>query len=204
MNTQAINTRGNIMSRNTARVIVPYRLLLTLALVFAAELSVAETQIEVEFMQEKGSTNEWIHAKAHCLTPERQLHEVLNAVVKYPVLHSWIKDTKPESNLINGVRQFLVEFRFPWPVGKQWSRVEVKKEADSTISWHQLEGTLKMNRGSIVITERNQQTLLDYRAIIDVGYPNTFTRGYKKKFVLEFLRAIDKETVKIGAKGSLS
>jgi len=183
-----------MMSTNTAIIIEQSRLLLFLALTFAANLSVASPQISIEFEQEQGSNNEWIHAKANCHTTEPRLYEVLNAIVKYPVLHSWIQGAKIENNTMKGGRQFLVEFQFPWPVGKQWSRIEVKKSDDSSISWRQLEGTLKMNQGRIVITEHKQQAHLDYRAIIDVGYPNAFTRGYKKKFVLEFLRAIYDET----------
>jgi len=169
-------------------------LLLSIALACTANPSVAAPQIAIEFQQEPGSENEWIHAKANCHTTEPQLNEVINAVVKYPALHSWIRETKIESEMRNGDRKFLIEFRFPWPVGKRWSRVEVKKEGDSVISWVQLEGTLKSNQGRIVITENEQQAHIDYRAIIDVGYPNAFTRGYKKQFVMEFLEAIYDQT----------
>jgi uncharacterized membrane protein len=170
------------------------RLLLMLALAYTANPSVAAPLIAINFEQEQGSKNEWIHAKANCHTTEQQLYEVLNAIVKYPALHSWIRDTKIESNTMNGGQQFLIEFKFPWPVGKRWSRVEVKREGDSIISWRQLEGSLKKNQGRIEITEHKQQAHIDYRAIIDVGYPNAFTRGYKKKFVSEFLEAIYDQT----------
>ena len=63
---------------------------------------------------------------------------------------------------------------------------------------------LKMNRGRIVITECNQQAHLDYRANIDVGYPNTVTRHYKKKFVLEFLNAIYEEIQTPGDRAALN
>jgi len=169
-------------------------LLMSIALACTANLSVAAPQITVEFEQEPGSENEWIHAKANCHTTEPRLNEVINAVVKYPALHSWIKDTKIESEMTNGGQQFLIEFRFPWPVGKRWSRVEVKREGDSVISWVQLEGTLMLNQGRIVITGHEQQAHIDYRAIIDVGYPNAFTRAYKKQFVMEFLGAIYDQT----------
>lgn len=169
-------------------------LLLGLSLACTANPSVAALQIAVEFVQEPGSGNEWIHAKAICHASAQQLNTVIHAVVKYPVLHSWIRDTKIESDTTNGGQQLFIEFRFPWPVGKQWSRVEVKKEGDSVISWRQLEGTLKLNQGRIEISEHKQQAYIDYRAIIDVGYPNVFTRGYKKKFVLEFIGAIYDQT----------
>ena len=47
-----------------------------------------------------------------------------------------------------------------------------------------------MNRGRVVITEYEQEAHVDYRANIDVGYANVFTRDYKEKFVKEFLMAI--------------
>ncbi len=191
-----------MMNTNAAGIIGQSRVLLILSLVFTANLSVAAPQIVIEFEQEQGSNNEWIHAKANCLSTEPPILKVLNAVVKYPELHSWIQNTKLESEPASGEQQFLVEFKFPWPVGKQWSRIEVKKHSNSTISWRQLEGTLKTNKGRIEITEYNQQAHLDYRAIIDVGYPSAFTRGYKKQFVSEFLRAIYEETIKMQAMGS--
>lgn len=174
-----------------------HRLLLVFSFALFANPSFAEPQIAIEFKQEQGSKNEWIHAKANYDTPESQLSEMVNAIVKYPALHSWIREAKFENSTINGGQQILIEFKFPWPVGKQWSRVEMKKEGDSTISWHQLEGTLKTNEGRIVITEHEQQAHIDYRANIDVGYPNAFTRGYKKKFVSEFLAAIYDQTKNI-------
>ena len=167
------------------------RLLLMFAFALLANPSFAEPQIAIEFEQEQGSKNEWIHARANCDTPESQLYEMINAIVEYPALHSWIREAKFESNTVNGGQQFLIEFKFPWPVGKRWSRVEIKRESNATISWRQLEGTLKTNEGRITITEQEQQAHIDYRANIDVGYPNAFTRGYKKKFVSEFLAAID-------------
>ena len=179
-------------------------LLLSVALACTTNPSVAAPQFSIEFEQEQGSENEWVHAKANCHTTEPQLNEVINAVVKYPALHSWIRDTKIESDTMNGGQQFPIEFRFPWPVGKRWSRVEVKKEGDSVISWVQLEGTLKSNQGRIVISEYEQQAHIDYRAIIDVGYPNAFTRGYKKQFVLEFLGAIYDQTRDSGQLANLN
>lgn len=182
------------MNTNTASIIKQWRLLLTLALAFLNTVSVAAPKIAIEFEQEQGSNTEWIHAKANCHTTGPQLYKALNAIVSYPELHNWIRDTKAEPNTMNGDQQFLVEFKFPWPVGKQWSRIEVKKDSDTVISWHQLEGSLKMNQGRIAISEDQQQAHLDYRAIIDVGYPNAFTRGYKKQFILEFLGAIYNKT----------
>ena len=167
---------------------------LILAFVCLANSSVAAPVVAFEFEQEQESEDEWIHAKANCHTTRPQLYQVLNAIIKYPALHSWIRDTEMESNKMHGGQRFLIEFKFPWPVGKQWSRVEVRKSGDSIITWRQLEGTLKKNRGRIAITEHQHEAHIDYRAIIDVGYPNAVTRSYRKKFVMEFLRAIYEKT----------
>jgi len=199
-----VTRRSSTHSPVDAVMCLLYRLLLSLVLASAANLSVAAPQIAIEFHQEQGSENEWIHAKANCHTTEPQLSKVINAVVKYPALHGWIRDTKIESNPMNGRQQFLIKFKFPWPVGERWSRVEVKKEGDAAISWLQLEGTLKLNQGRIEITEHEQQAHIDYRAIIDVGYPNAFTRGYKKQFVLEFLGAIYDQTRDLSQRANLN
>jgi uncharacterized membrane protein len=135
------------------------------------------------------------YAHRQITTPiKSQLYEVFNAIAEYPALHNWIQDTKIESDARNGRQEFFIKFKFPWPVGERWSRVEVQREGDSVISWHQLEGTLKMNQGRIVIAEHEQQAHIDYRAVIDVGFPNAVTRSYKKQFVSEFLSAIHYRT----------
>lgn len=165
-------------------------ILLILVLIISTDLAAASPNIDIEFQEEQGVSSEWIHAQANCHTTGAQLYEVLDAIVGYPELHSWIQDTKIESNHENGGQSIFVEFIFPWPVGEQWSRIEVKKENKSTITWRQLEGSLIMNRGRVVIVEYEQQAYIDYRANIDVGYANVFTREYKEEFVREFLMAI--------------
>jgi len=165
-------------------------LLLILVLIVSNDLTAAAPDIDIEFVEEQGVNSEWIHAQANCHTTGSQLYEVLDAIVGYPELHSWIRDSKIESDHVDGGQKILVTFTFPWPVGEQWSRIEVKKENKSTITWRQLEGSLIMNRGRVVIVEYEQQAYIDYRANIDVGYANIFTRNYKEEFVREFLMAI--------------
>jgi hypothetical protein len=163
------------------------RFLFVLGLAYTASPSVAAPQIDINFEADQASGNEWIRAQTNYHTNKSQLYEVFNAIA---ALHNWIQDTKIESDARNGRQEFFIKFKFPWPVGERWSRVEVQREGDSVISWHQLEGTLKMNQGRIVITEHEQQAHIDYRAVIDVGFPDALTRSYKKKFVVEFLSAI--------------
>ena len=170
----------------------PFRFCSFLMLVFiiTTDLIAATPDIDIKFEEETGINSEWIHAKANCHTTGEQLYEVVDAVINYPELHSWIRDTKIENNNANISQKILMEFTFPWPVGEQWSRIEVTKKNKSTITWRQLEGSLIMNRGRVVIVEHDQQAYIDYRANIDVGYANVLTRDYKEAFVVEFLKAI--------------
>ena len=159
------------------------------ALEFNTGSTLAAPQIDIEFETDQITGQEWIHAKANCHARQAQAYEVFNSIVDYPELHNWIQNTKAESDENNDHQEFLIEFKLPWPVGKQWSRVKIQKN-NSTIFWNQIEGSLNMNRGRITIVEYEGQAHVDYRAILDVGYPNAFTRGYKEQFVTEFLVAI--------------
>ena len=170
------------------------RFLFVLGLACPAVPSVASMQIDISFEADRASGNEWIRAQANYDTNKSQLYKILNAIGEYPTLHGWIQDTRIEGDAGNGRQEFVIKFKFPWPVGERWSRVEVRREGDSSIAWNQLEGTLKMNQGRIVITEHAQQAHIDYLAIIDVGFPNAVTRSYKKKFVSEFLSAVHYRT----------
>jgi hypothetical protein len=157
--------------------------------VFTAGSTLAAPQIDIEFETDQATGQEWIHAKANCQAVEAQAYEVFNAIVDYPELHHWIQNTKAENEESSNHQEFLIEFDFPWPVGEQWSRVQIQ-QGDSVISWNQVDGSLNINRGTIAIAEYEGQAHVDYRAILDVGYPDAFTRGYKEQFVTEFLIAI--------------
>ena len=157
--------------------------------VFTAGSTLAAPQIDIEFETDQATGQEWIHAKANCHAREAPAYEAFNAIVDYPALHHWIRNTKAENEENSDHQEFLIEFDFPWPVGKQWSRVQIQ-QGDSVISWTQVDGSLNINRGRIAIAEYEGQAHVDYRAILDVGYPDAFTRGYKEQFVTEFLIAI--------------
>lgn len=162
---------------------------LAVVLVFTTGSTLAAPPIDIEFETDQTTGQEWIHAKANFHAKEQQAYEVFNAIVDYPELHNWIHNAKAEGEENNDHQEFLIEFNFPWPVGKQWSRVKIQKN-NSILSWKQTEGSLDMNRGRITIAEYEGQAHVDYRAILDVGYPDAFTRGYKEQFVTEFLAAI--------------
>ena len=158
-------------------------------LVFIAGSTLAAPQIDIEFEIDQTTGQEWINAKANYHARHAQAYEVFNAIADYPELHRWIRNTKARNEANGDHQEYLIEFAFPWPVGKQWSRVQIKK-SNSVISWNQTEGSLKFNRGTVTIAEHGGQAHVDYRAILDVGYPDAFTRGYKERFVTEFLVAI--------------
>ena len=157
--------------------------------VFSTGAAQAMPQIDIEFETDQTTGQEWIHAKTNYLAREAQAYEAFNAIIDYPKLHHWIENTKAENEENSDHQVFLIEFDFPWPLGKQWSRIQIQK-CNSVISWNQTEGSLNINRGKIAITEYEGQAHVDYRAILDVGYPDVFTRGYKEQFITEFLIAI--------------
>ena len=155
---------------------------------FIAGSVMAETPVDIEFEADVVTGKEWIRAKANCHASKRQVYAVFNAIIDYPDLHDWIQNTEEVSGDAKD-QEFLIEFDLPWPVGKQWSRVRVQRD-QSIISWRQIDGSLNKNTGSITIDEHDDQAHVDYRAILDLGYPDVLTRGYKEQFVTEFLRAI--------------
>ena len=163
----------------------------------------AEPDIEVSFERDGTSAHRLIHAEA--LFPARgaDIQRVFAAISAYPELHDWIRTTRPLGRTARG-EQFLVEFEFPWPVGKQWSRVEVRRHDDSAIEWHQIEGSLKANRGRIAFATRDGAAHIDYRAVIDVGFPDALTRPYKKRFVSEFLGAVYQQARTSGTATSIA
>jgi len=155
-------------------------------LIATANVVGATPSIEVVFETDQITGQEWIHAQANCKVEKQQAYDAFSAIVDYPALHDWIKDTKAENIDSSEYQEFTIEFNLPWPAGNQWSRVQIRRN-HSEITWKQIEGSLKKNQGSIAITERNNQAHVDYRAILDMGYPDAFTRGYKERFVSEFL-----------------
>jgi hypothetical protein len=167
--------------------LLPVALLIGLA--GATRSALAEPDIEISFERDGTSAQRLIHAEALFPAQGADIHRVFAAISAYPELHDWIRATRRVGKTAHG-EQFLIDFEFPWPVGKQWSRVEVRRHDDSAIEWHQVEGTLKANRGRIAFSTRSGAAHIDYRAVIDVGFPDAFTRPYKERFVSEFLGAV--------------
>ena len=147
----------------------------------------AGPQIEVSFEAGAADSQKLVHAQAVFPPNQSIVYSIFNAITAYPMLHDWIRQTTLVST-DEDTQEFLVEFAFPWPVGRQWSRVAVRHHRD-TIFWRQVEGSLKANHGRIGFTTANNKVHIDYRAAIDIGLPELWTQSYKEKFIREFLTA---------------
>jgi len=147
----------------------------------------AAPTIDISFETDAVTGQKLVRAQAVFPASVPVAYAIFDAIGAYPRLHDWIRETTLVS-CGKGVQEFLVQFRFPWPVGRQWSRVEVHKNG-GTISWTQLEGSLKANNGQISFEAAGDNVRVDYRAVIDVGLPDALTRSYKKQFITEFLTA---------------
>jgi uncharacterized membrane protein len=163
------------------------------AILFAAGLACLAASVEaaptIDISFETDAVTGQKLARAQAIFPANAAvtYAIFDAIAAYPQLHDWIRKTTLVS-CSEGVQEFLVQFRFPWPVGRQWSRVEVHRNG-GTISWKQLEGSLKANDGQISFEAAGDKVRVDYRAAIDVGLPDALTRSYKKQFIAEFLTA---------------
>ena len=162
----------------------------------------AAAKIDIGFETDTATGRNLVHAQAAFPANESVIRAVFSAIAAYPRLHDWIRETTLVS-CSNDVQEFLVQFRFPWPVGRQWSRVEVR-EAGDTISWKQLAGSLKANDGEISFHAVDDEVRIDYRASIDVGFPDLWTRSYKKQFIAEFLTAAGDLAQSAGTRAALA
>jgi hypothetical protein len=169
----------------------------------ATRSALAEPDIEISFERDGTSAHRLIHAEALFPAQGPDIQRVFAAISAYPELHDWIRATRQVGTTPHG-DEFLIDFEFPWPVGKQWSRVEVRRHDDSAIEWHQVDGSLKANRGRIVFSTRSGAAHIDYRAVIDVGFPDAFTRPYKQRFVSEFLGAVYQQARTASATGTFA
>jgi len=147
----------------------------------------AEPSIEVTFEADATDSQKLIHAQAVFDAPRTVVYNIFNRITTYPMLHDWVRETTQVSEDHDN-QVFLVKFSFPWPVGSQWSRVEVRHRGN-TIFWKQVDGSLEANHGRISFTTVDSKVHIDYQAAIDVGLPELWTRSYKEKFIREFLTA---------------
>lgn len=170
-----------------ARAYIPLLVALVAGLLCPGQAVFAGPEIEVRFEADSADSQKLIHAQAVFAVPQPLIYNIFNCITTYPMLHDWVRET----TLVredNDSQEFLVKFSFPWPVGSQWSRVEVR-HGGNTIFWRQVDGSLKANHGRISFTTVDSKVHLDYHAAIDVGLPELWTRSYKEKFIREFLTA---------------
>jgi hypothetical protein len=156
-------------------------------LLFPGPHAFAGPQIEIRFEADSTDSQKLIHAQAVFAVPQPVIYDIFNRITTYPMLHDWVRETTQVSE-DHDSQVFLVKFSFPWPVGSQWSRVEVRHRGN-TIFWKQVDGSLEANHGRISFTTVDSKVHIDYQAAIDVGLPELWTRSYKEKFIREFLTA---------------
>lgn len=147
----------------------------------------AGPQIEVSFETGAADTQKLVHAQAEFQAGRSIVYSIFDRISSYPMLHHWIRKTTRVSETADS-EEFLVEFAFPWPVGRQWSRVAVRHNGNA-ILWEQVDGSLKANHGRIDFTPAGTNVRIDYLAAIDIGLPERLTQSYKAMFVREFLTA---------------
>ena len=175
---------------------------------FAAVLSglgargFAEPQIDISFEADTADSQKLVRAQTVFPTKQSIAYKVFDSITTYPILHDWIRQT----TLLGATQdseEFLVEFTFPWPVGRQWSRVEVR-HGGNRIFWKQVAGSLKANHGHISFTPAGNTVHIDYRAAIDIGLPDLWTRSYKAKFIREFLTAACEQAETVQSSATLA
>lgn len=167
---------------------IPLLVVLVAGLLCPARAVFADPRIEVRFEADAADSQKLIHAQTVFDAPHPVVCNIFSQITAYPMLHDWIRET----TLVKGSserQEYLVEFAFPWPVGRQWSRVEVH-HSGNTIIWRQVDGSLNANHGRISFTTtHDSKVIIDYRAAIDIGLPELWTQSYKEKFIREFLTA---------------
>lgn len=151
-----------------------------------------EPEIKIDFKTDKDTGQDQVRAAAELHRGEAAILGVIMEVTEYPRLHEWIQKVIQLDSTDDGRQEFLVEFKFPWPVGCKWSRIEVQQEGGKGISWRQIDGSLGMNEGRMSVLADGELSYIDYRASIDVGVSKALVRPYMKGFVTDFLAAIDR------------
>ncbi len=161
----------------------------TLALLVICNAALAEPAIKIHFAKDSTSGQETLNAQTVFDHHGAALRRVLLSFHDYADLHPWITEATLTRPAVGGKSEFLIRFKFPWPVGQRWSRIEVSTDYRNSITWHQVEGTMNANTGQLKFVASGQSIRIDYSAVIHVGLPNALTRGFKKRFVREFIDA---------------
>ena len=177
------------------------RICATLALLVACNVVLAEQAIKIRFAKDSTSGQETLNAHTVFDHHGTALRSVLLSFQGYAELHPWITGATLTSPTAGGNSEFLIQFKFPWPIGQRWSRVEVSTDYQNSINWHQVEGTMKANAGQLKFVASGQGIRVDYSAVINAGLPNALTRGFKKRFVREFIDAAHTRATELDTNG---
>ena len=146
--------------------------------------------IHIEVIKEESTGHDQIHAEAEYRIEGFAIIKVIEKLRDYPKLHDWIDKVTPLDAADNSRQEFMVEFRLPWPIGREWSRIEVEVRSGEGISWRQIEGSLAANEGEMMLNYNGEQSRIDYRASISLKSSSSMVRYYIKRFVNDFLVAI--------------
>lgn len=157
---------------------------------FLSTQAMAEPEIAIDFESDAQSGEEFVRAETGFRARRAAIWNAFAAITEYPNLHEWIREARFVGYHDDDTQEFLIEFEFPWPIGKRWSRVAVTSSGSQEISWRQIDGDLDANEGRISFSGEGEQARIHYRAVISVGVPAVFARPYKKQFVCEFLNAM--------------
>ena len=177
------------------------RICATLALLVTCNIVLAEQAIKIRFAEDSTSGQETLNAHTVFDQHGAALRTVLLSFHDYADLHPWITEATLTSPIAGEKSEFLIQFKFPWPIGQRWSRVEVSTDQRNSINWHQVEGSMKANAGQLKFVASGQGIRVDYSAVINAGLPNALTRGFKKRFVREFIAAAHTRATELDATG---
>ena len=150
----------------------------------------AGPKIDISFEQGGSPGEQIIHVETDFGVVGNAACKVLCVFSDYATLHPWIVESQLESVEPDGTQVVYFVIDLPWPVGRQWSRLEVERFGDRTMAWQQIEGSFKQNHGTVVLRPEGGHTHLSYWAVIDVGVPAFAARPFQEQFVREFLQAV--------------
>lgn len=160
-----------------------------LILLTACRMAIAEQAVDIRFSRDAATGHEVLKARTEYSQHGKAMRKILMTFHEYAELHPWIMEATPVHPPLDGRAQILIRFRFPWPVGHRWSRIAITTNTDTAVTWHQVDGDLKANRGRLGFIADGEAIGIDYSAVISVGLPDAWTRAFKKRFVSEFIDA---------------
>ena len=166
-----------------------YHLLLLFILACLTQQQASASQpIEVNITNDDRSGLDIIQAQTAFDNHGTALRRILLAISGYADLHPWIVSSTLIGSGDQEGQEFLIEYDFPWPVCRRWSRIRVHKEDENTISWHQIAGNMQKNEGQLRFSSSSHQSInVSMSAIIGIGLPEILIREFKKQFVKDFI-----------------